>query len=180
MIASQKTLTKEIATLVNGRASKNPKNIIGEHAAEYRVTLHREPFWFTARISDDEFAFDAQHRRGFGEKTSFYVSLYHPWINMGATILQEELSESLRIPVFGSSDDAGLLASPVLEAPEIKRFLPAMRRDSCRLFFVNDTQLRVIAPLEGARGTSQRLLVLRDFMETVYRVSRFVNPHFIP
>ncbi len=179
MIASPKVLTKEIAALVNGRASKNPKHIIGEHPAEYRVTLHREPFWFTARISDDEFAFDAQHSRGVGEKISFSVTLFHPWINMGTMQIQDELTESLGSAVFGSGDDAGLLASPVLESPEVKPFISSFLPDDYRLFFMNDTQLRVIGALAEAPVIARRLLALREFMDTVYRVSRFVNPHFV-
>src|SRR4051812_36581115 len=112
MPASPKARAAEIAKFVGGRVSRNPKHIVGEAPADYRVTLHREPFWFTARISEEEFAFDANHRRGTGERGSFSITLYSPWANMCTHVLQRDLSESLGIDVYGLDESAGLLASP--------------------------------------------------------------------
>jgi hypothetical protein len=178
MAVSSKERATEIAKLVGGRVSKNPKHIIGEHPAEYRVTLHREPFWFTARISEDEFSFDANHCRGTGERGSFSITLYSPWANMGTNVLQEDLSESLGIEVYGINEGAGLLASPVLESPELRPFISRLRDEAYRIFFVHDTQLRATGSFTSSDDAAARMLMLRDMMETVYRVSRIVNPHF--
>lgn len=165
--------------LVGGRASKNPKHIIGEQPSDYRVTLHREPFWFTSRISEEEFSFDAEHRRGSGERGSFSVTLFHPWANMGTHVIQDDLSASVGIPVYGIDDSAGILASPILEAPELRPFLRRLKEEEFRIFFLHDTQMRAIGPLQSPKSAADRLLMLREMMETVFSVSRFVNPHFV-
>ena len=137
----QKAVADEIARLVGGKAGRNTIHVQGEPPSGYRVTLHRDPFWFRVRISDKEFVFAADHQRGAGEKGFFGVNLFKPW-QMGwpqfrLRVAHKSLSKELGAPVKGPLNEVSRSASAPCASVIHISTLPerldwnAMRAPSC-------------------------------------------------
>jgi hypothetical protein len=187
----QKTLADQIARLTGGVASINPKHVQGEPVCGYRVTLHRRPFWFSARISDEEFVVEANHQRGPGENDSFGAYLFDPWYNefpeMRLRALHRTLSLQFGFKVYVAKPFPMLLdkqpslaqnkaaASAILCRRELRSFIVRLRKDHYRRFFLCDRQMIVIGPIVSPEDVARRLLMLREMIEVVYRCSKKIR-----
>jgi hypothetical protein len=193
----QKAVADEIARLVGGKAGKNTIHVQGEPPSGYRVTLHRYPFWFRARISDNEFVFVADHQRGAGEKDFFQVDLFKPWQTvwpqLRLRVAHQSLTKKLGVKIYiakpyplslfkrecwdelkdqPSVAQRKVVATAVLGRAEFRRFFSRLRNEHYRRFLLCDTQMMVIGSIGSPEEAARRILLLRDMMETTYRVSR--------
>jgi hypothetical protein len=78
-------LAAEIARGLESRVLPNHNRVVDEPNAFFRIPIHAEPFWITAKVASESFIFNARHRRGDSAPVSFGVALVHEYRCMAAS-----------------------------------------------------------------------------------------------
>ena len=180
--AACRQLAGEIARGLGSRVLPNHKHVFDEPHALFRIPIHTDPFWLTAKIATESFIFNAQHRRGDGAPISFGVALVHEYRCMAAIKPSPKLSRLVGVDVFTSDHfgetDVELYASLMLETASLAdliRRLPVARIAHC---YLNESQLSSVVRMSTVEQTVADISLLRDVMLETYRLSRHYHPTY--
>jgi hypothetical protein len=174
-------MAKQIAGAFGSRVLKNNSHNYGEPHAWFKIPIHADPFWLTIRIAENTFNFSAEHKRGQGAPNpTFGIALCHEYRPMFATKLSRRLSSLAGVSAYHGDlfdeTDLEIYAALILETPsvaEITRQLVAQRVVHC---YFNDCQLTAIMEMTSVDQAVTDILLLRQLILELYRLSRLYHP----
>jgi hypothetical protein len=164
----------EVAGIVGGKVKTNDRNVSGEPDATYRICIHTNAFWITARIADGRLVFSANHKRGCGEMILFAAAFRHPYQGFGR--IYPRLTKSWGFPVFGcweaEAEVAGLVLMDELR-PKYRDWIYALEFER---FHFCDIQIKAIVAFRSPEDAAHAIVRLRQFMLDVDMTANALDP----
>jgi len=165
-----------IAKALGSRVLANRQVVVGEPACPFRVPLHQESFWITAKIGASHYVIRANPKRGCAEFVTFGISVRSPWQAMGASLLLRSLSAEFGHELYGADSRRDLSAQLILEDATVEQlFRKALTFDS-ELLWVSDTQLQCIARISRPEQAIYQIQHLARLILQVNQASRRLYP----
>ena len=134
---------KEVAALLGSKVVSHRRVILDLPECPYKVPFHTDDFWFTLLLSDCDYLFNGQHKRGLGHDARFCVSLKSPYRSMFARTHYSQLSSLLGTPVYGPAKQPEQAVSGYFLREPVASILRQIDFAPLRFVFLNCSQIEV-------------------------------------
>jgi hypothetical protein len=160
-----------LAGLLNSKAISYRRRILGEPVCLYRIPFHTEEFWFKVLISDTDYIFSGEHRKGDAFSAPFCAAIKHGWRNLQVTERLTTLSAKLGFSVYTIKGSSESIVFKKLLEPHTHKLLSQIDLYPIRLFFINSVQIHFISELISPEHCAHQIRLLRELLLTIYRTS---------